>query len=109
VLATLAIRESCTWTNNTRTTNAIRREGQDHVCLRNDDNIYIPPARLSQTSRALLMFILSIFRYRKDYDKDLKFHFFKTEDSYQVRKSLLFSLLLKKIFSIFPHFTMSPL
>jgi hypothetical protein len=32
------------------TTNAIRREGQDHVCLRTEDNIYIPPARLSQTS-----------------------------------------------------------
>jgi len=28
----------------------IRREVQDHVCLRNDDNIYIPPAKLSQTS-----------------------------------------------------------
>ena len=33
--------------DDTWTTNAMRREGQNHVCLRNDDNIYIPPARLS--------------------------------------------------------------
>jgi hypothetical protein len=55
--------------DDTWTTNAIRREGQSLICLRNDNNLFIPPARLSQTDnhplkkfprkwRALLMFTM---------------------------------------------------
>jgi hypothetical protein len=33
--------------DDTWTTNAIRREGRSHICLRNDNNLFIPPARFS--------------------------------------------------------------
>ena len=35
--------------DDTWTSNAIKREGQNQICLRNNNNLYIPPARLSQT------------------------------------------------------------
>jgi hypothetical protein len=75
--------------DDTWITNAIRREGQDHVCLRNDDNIYIPPARLSQTSNHPLTNLprkwesiadvhsVTILRDKKDFDKALKIHLLK--------------------------------
>jgi len=72
---------------DTWTTNAIRREGQNHVSLRNDNNLYIPPARLSQTSNHPLTTLprkwesiadvhsVSIHRDKKDFDKALKNYF----------------------------------
>ncbi len=63
------------------TTNAISREGQSHICLRNDNNLFIPPARLSQTDNHPLtnllrkwesiadVHLVNILRDKKDFDK----------------------------------------
>jgi hypothetical protein len=70
--------------DDTLTTNAIRREGQSHICLRNDNNLFIPPARLSQTDNYPLTNLprkcesianvhhVNILRDKKDFDKALK-------------------------------------
>jgi hypothetical protein len=75
--------------DDTWTTNAIRREGQSHICLRNDNNLFIPPARLSQTDNHPLTNLprkwesiaevhhVNILRDKKDFDKALKTHFLK--------------------------------
>ena len=75
--------------NDTWTSNAIRREGQSQICLRNDNNLYIPPARLSQTSNHPLTNLprlwesiadvhsISILRDKKDFDQALKAYFLK--------------------------------
>jgi hypothetical protein len=75
--------------DDTWTTNAIRREGQSHICLRNDNNLFIPPARLSQTDNHPLTNLprkwesiadahhVNILRDKKDFDKALKTYFLK--------------------------------
>ena len=74
--------------NSTWITNSIRREGQSHVSLRNDDDLYAPPARLSSTSNHPLSTLPSIWdsladenlkfiRDKSEFDKTLKIHFLK--------------------------------
>jgi hypothetical protein len=75
--------------DDTWTTNAIRREGQSHICLRNDNNLFIPPARLSQTDNHPLTNLprkwesiadvhhVNILRDKKEFDKALKTYLLK--------------------------------
>jgi len=69
--------------NETWTTNAIRREGQSHISLRNDNDMYAPPARLSITSNHPLTSFpkkwesltdesVRILRDKKEFDTALK-------------------------------------
>ena len=74
---------------DTWTSNAIRRDGQDQICLRNDNNLYIPPARLSQTSNHPLTNLprkwesiadvhsVTILRDKKEFDQALKIYYLK--------------------------------
>ena len=69
--------------NETWTANAIRREGQSHISLRNDNDMYAPPARLSITSNHPLTSFpkkwesltdesVRILRDKKEFDTALK-------------------------------------
>ena len=75
--------------DDTWTSNAIRREGENQICLRNDNNLYIPPARLSQTYNHPLTNLpriwesiadvhsVTILRDKKEFDQALKTHFLR--------------------------------
>jgi hypothetical protein len=75
--------------DDTWTSNAIRREGENQICLRNDNNLYIPPARLSQTYNHPLTNLpriwesiadvhsVNILRDKKEFDQALKTHFLR--------------------------------
>ena len=75
--------------DDTWTTNAKRREGQSHICKRNDNNLFIPPARLSQTDNHPLTNLprkwesiadvhhVNFIRDKKEFDKALKTYFLK--------------------------------
>jgi hypothetical protein len=74
--------------NATWITNIIRREGQSQISLRNDDDLYAPPATLSLTSNHPLSTLPKIWdsfvdenikfiRDKQEFDKALKTHFLK--------------------------------
>jgi hypothetical protein len=69
--------------NSTWITNSIRREGQSQISLRNDNDLYAPPANLSLTSNHPLTTLPNIWdsfadeNIKPEFDKDLKTHFLK--------------------------------
>ena len=74
--------------NSTWITNSIRREGQSQISLRNDNDLYAPPANLSLTSNHPLTTLPNIWdsfadenikftRNKPEFDKALKTHFLK--------------------------------
>jgi hypothetical protein len=69
--------------NSTWITNFIRREGQSQISLRNDDDLYAPPAKLSLTSNHPLSTLpiiwdsfpdegIKFIRNKPEFDKSLK-------------------------------------
>ncbi len=72
--------------NATWITNIIRREGQSQISLRNDDDLYAPPAKLSLTSNHPLSTLpiiwdgfpdegIKFIRNKPEFDKSLKTYF----------------------------------
>jgi hypothetical protein len=92
--------------NDTWITNAIRREGQHQISLRNDNNLYSQPSRTAKIANHPLFSLpnkwdqlppeINILRNKKEFDNALKLYFLnKLSDHVQCNNPLCPSCVLR--------------